>query len=122
MLLKSFLGALLGLSLPGALSAAKEEPTPAPYAPAFLTAQASHPTPQASPTAQPNPTAIAATPAPTAAPAPVASSPTADASGDSVVAEEVGEDGKLAAKVERPDLAKLDSETLASLAGGVTDS
>ena len=47
-------------------------------------------------------------------------SPTADASGDSVVAEEVGESGQLAAgKTESPDLSKLDSETLATLAGGV---
>jgi hypothetical protein len=44
---------------------------------------------------------------------------TADADGDSVVAEEVGEDGQLAAKTTSPDLSKLDSETLASLAGGV---
>ena len=44
---------------------------------------------------------------------------TADAAGDSVVAEEVGESGQLTPKTEVPDLAKLDSETLATLAGGV---
>jgi hypothetical protein len=35
------------------------------------------------------------------------------------VIEEIGEDGKLSAKIEHPDLAKLDSETLATLAGAV---
>jgi hypothetical protein len=46
-------------------------------------------------------------------------SPTVDADGDSVVAEEVGESGQVAAQTVSPDLLKLDSETLASLANGI---
>lgn len=41
-------------------------------------------------------------------------------SGDAGIAEEVGEDGALSVKTETPDLSKLDSETLASMAAGVT--
>lgn len=43
-----------------------------------------------------------------------------DADGDSLVAEEVGEDGLIIVKTESPDLAKLDSETLAGMADGVS--
>jgi hypothetical protein len=110
MLMKSFLiGSALALSLPLALDAASQ-PTPAPMAPAFLTAQASQPTPQ------PTPTAAPAALSPSAA---AGLSVTVDAESDSVVAEEIGEDGQLASKTVSPDLLKLDSETLAAMAGGI---
>ena len=68
-----------------------------------------------------SPTTAAPT-APLAPPSPQSVSPLAaatDADGNSLVAEEVGEDGALASKTVSPDLTQLDSETLASLAAGI---
>ncbi len=44
---------------------------------------------------------------------------TADDDGDSLEAEEVGEDGIVVDKTQTPDLSTLDSETLAAMAAGV---
>ena len=136
MSMKAFLSAsLLALSLP--LAAAALSPSAKALAPAPTQVPAAVP---ASPSAAAAiatavPTAIAAPLSPaaeSAAPAlpselsgtpevlgaPAASTVTGGVD-EPVIAEEVGEDGGIQAKLESPDLDKQDSETLASIAAGV---